>query len=105
MAILNEAIKEMFSKQLPLIATINEDGSPNLGPKRSMRVYDDETLIYNENTGGRTQVNIEKNPNVTVVIIDREKFRWYRFVGKASVHTEGKYYEDCKTWAEGNGSS
>lgn len=31
MAKLNEVIKEMFSKQLPIIATINDDGSPNLG--------------------------------------------------------------------------
>lgn len=66
-----------------------------------MRIYDDETLIYNENTGGRTQKNIERNPNVTVVIIDRENLDGYRFVGKAKIYTEGKYYDDCKQWAEG----
>lgn len=101
MAKLNNEMKEMFAKQLPLIATINEDGSPNLGPKRSMRILDDETIIYNENTGGRTLRNIQRNPKVTVVIIDRENLDGYRFVGEAEVHEEGKYYEEAKEWAVG----
>lgn len=31
----NEMI-EMFSKQLPIIATVNEDGTPNVGPKEQL---------------------------------------------------------------------
>lgn len=98
---LTNEMKEMFAVQLPIIATVNEDGTPNIGPKRSMRVYDDETIVFNENTGGRTQANIEKTGDATVIIVDREKLDGYRFVCEAKVYSDGKYYEEAKAWAEG----
>lgn len=101
MAKLTQEMKDMFAVQLPIIATVNDDNTPNVGPKRSTRVYDDETIIFNENTGGRTQANIERDGNITIIIIDREHLDGYRFVGKAEVHKEGKYYEEAKKWAEG----
>ena len=101
MAKLTNEMKEMFSVQLPIIATVNEDGTANVGPKRSGRIYDDETIVFNENTSGRTQKNIERTGNATIIVIDREKLDGYRFVGKATVYTEGKYYEEAKAWAEG----
>lgn len=47
-------MKTMLAAQLPVQTTTGEDGLPDLGPKRSMRVYSDIALIYNENTGERT---------------------------------------------------
>lgn len=47
-------MKEMLAKQLPIQATTNQEGIPDIGPKRSLRVYDNNKLIYNENTGGQT---------------------------------------------------
>ena len=98
---LTEEKKKMFSEQLPMIATVNEDLTANVGPKRSGRVYDDETIVFNENTAGRTERNIERTGNATIIIVDREKLDGYRFVGKAKVYKEGKYYEEAKKWAEG----
>lgn len=50
---LDEKMKAMLAVQLPVQATTEEDGLPDIGPKRSLRVYNDTALIYNENTGGR----------------------------------------------------
>lgn len=84
---------EMFSKQLPIIATVNDDGTPNVGPKRTCRIVDDY-IIFNENTGGRTLQNILRDGNVTIIIVDWDKLDGYRFVGKAQAHYEGsEYYE------------
>lgn len=65
---LTEEMKKMFSEQLPIIATVNEDLTANVGPKRSGRVYDDETIVFNENTAGRTERNIERTGNATIFL-------------------------------------
>lgn len=101
MAKLTQEMKDMFAVQLPIIATVNEDGTPNVGPKRSARLLDDETIIFNENTSGKTQKNIERTRDVTIIVIDREKLDGYRFVGKAQVYTSGEYYDGAVKWAEG----
>ncbi|HIB1590363.1 TPA: hypothetical protein ACWV6B_002745 [Salmonella enterica subsp. enterica serovar Muenchen] len=53
---LDEKMKAMLAVQLPVQATTGEDGMPDIGPQRSLRVYSDTALIYN----GRT--NAEKYP-------------------------------------------
>lgn len=97
----NEMI-EMFSKQLPIIATVNEDGTPNVGPKRTARISEGK-IVFNENTGGRTFENIKRDGNVTIIIVDWDKLDGYRFVGKAKVYTEGIHYEDACKYADQKG--
>lgn len=101
MSKLTDAMKEMIEKQLAYVATVSNDGMPNIGPKRSMRILDDNTLVYNENTGKQTMNNILANGKVAVAYADWAKLDGYRFVGKAEVFTEGKYYDEAVEWAKG----
>ena len=101
MAKLTDEMKELMSKQLAYIATVSSDGMPNIGPKRTMRIVDDSTLMYNENTGKQTQQNIKDNARVAVAYVDWEKLDGYRFVGKAEIFTEGKIFDDAVEWAKG----
>ena len=110
MAKLTDAIKELimeplnpkaWTAQLGWIATVREDGAPNIGPKRSCRIYDDSTLILNENTAGEIMKDIERGSKVAVAFANWDKLDGYRFVGTAEVHKEGKYYDEVKAWAEG----
>jgi len=101
MAKLTNEMKELMAKQLAYIATVSSDGMPNIGPKRTMRIVDDSTLMYNENTGKQTQQNIKDNARVAVAYVDWEKLDGYRFVGKAEIFTEGKIFDDAVEWAKG----
>ena len=98
---LTDEMKAMMAKQLAHISTVSADGRPNIGPKRTMRIYDDATLIYNENTGRRTMENLQNNGRASVSYVDWEKLDGYRFVGKAEVITEGKLFDDAVEWAKG----
>lgn len=93
-------MKDFFGKQLPYVATVSAEGVPNLGPKRTCRVLNDTTLIYNENTGKQTLKNILANGNISVAISDWGKLDGYRFAGKAEVYTAGEYFELCVKYAE-----
>lgn len=101
MAKLTDEMKEMIKTQLAYIATTDENGNPNLGPKRSMRLYDDNTLVYNENTCKQTMNNIIKTGRASVAVANLEKITGFRFSGKAEIQTEGKMYDEAVKWAEG----
>jgi len=99
MAKLTDAIKDLilnpvkegaWTAQLGWIATVREDGAPNLGPKRSCRIYDDATLVWNENTAGEIMKDIERGSKVAIAFANWDKLDGYRFVGTAEVHKEGK---------------
>ncbi len=95
MAELTQAMKDIIASQQCFIATVNEDGTPNVGPKRSTRVLNDTTLIFNEGTAGSTYRNVLAGSKVAIAVVDREVNDGYRFVGKPEVLTEGEVYEQA----------
>ena len=52
MAQLTQEMKEMIGAQQCFLATVSKEGVPNNAPKRSTRVFNDETLMFSEGTGG-----------------------------------------------------
>jgi len=98
---LDDAMKAMLSTQLPIQATVSKEGLPDIGPKRSLRLYDDNTLIFNENTGGQTLQNIRDGSRIAVAIIDREVLDGYRFIGKPEIFSEGTApYDNALAFAQ-----
>ena len=93
MAKLTPEMKEMIMTQQCFHATVSSDGIPNIAPKRSTRVFDDETLIFNEGVGGITWQNILDGSKVAVGVVNREILDGYRFIGTPEVITEGPLYE------------
>ncbi len=81
MAKLTKEMKTMFEQQLSVIATASKDGIPNIGPKGSMYIFDDETLVYSEGTGEKTLKNLQQNPIAAVMVVDREKTDGYQVKG------------------------
>lgn len=101
---LNDAMQAMLAEQTPILATvIKESGLPNIGPKRSLRVYDSNHLIFNENTGGQTLENIKQGSKIAIAVIDRPNLDGYRFVGTPEVHLDGVFYENAVQYAADNG--
>lgn len=93
MAKLTQEMKEMILTQQCFHATVSKDCIPNNAPKRSTRVFDDETLIFSEGTGNITYRNILDGSKVAVAVVDREKLDGYRFLGTPEVFTEGEIYD------------
>ncbi len=85
---LNDDMKNLIKEQLAYIATVDNDGHPNVGPKRTMRVLDDERLIFCENTDGQHHANIKANGKISVAFVNREANHGYRFVGRATSFTD-----------------
>ena len=95
MAKLTQEMKEMILTQQCFHATVSTEGIPNNAPKRSTRIFDDETLIYNEGTGGNTYKNIQDGSKISVAVVNRETIDGFRFVGTPEIITFGLIYDQA----------
>ena len=93
MARLTDEMKDFLKGKMVYVATIGPEGLPNIGPKGSFRIIDDEHIGWNESTGKQTFANLQKNPNVAVAVADRETRIGYRISGKAELLTKGPLYD------------
>ena len=99
MAKLSPEMQAMIADNQCWVATVGPEGIPNLGPKRSTRVLDDEHLLFNEGTGRHTLENLKVNPKVAVAVVNAERSDGYRFLGTAELLTAGELYEAARQLA------
>ena len=68
MAKLTEEAKKIIAEYGPaLIATASKEGKPNISPKGSFRILDDEHVIFADITSPRAMVNLKDNPQLTAI--------------------------------------
>jgi predicted pyridoxine 5'-phosphate oxidase superfamily flavin-nucleotide-binding protein len=70
-------------------ATVCEDGSPNLSPKGTTRVWDHDRLFFAEICSPQTLTNIRRGSLVEVNVVDPFIRKGYRFKGPAVIHERG----------------
>jgi len=94
MGILTQEMKDFVNKQrMGFVATVSPDNSPNLSPKGTTVVYNDENLIFTGIRSEHTLSNLEKNPLVDINVVNPIKRKGYRFKGTATTLSEGKEFE------------
>jgi predicted pyridoxine 5'-phosphate oxidase superfamily flavin-nucleotide-binding protein len=97
MAILSEDMKRVVREQrLGFYATTCEDGSPNLSPKGTTYVLDDDHLFFADIRSPQTVANIRRGSLVEVNVVDPFVRKGYRFKGPAVVHERDTApYREC----------
>jgi predicted pyridoxine 5'-phosphate oxidase superfamily flavin-nucleotide-binding protein len=104
MAILTDDMKRVIREQsLGFVATVCPDGTPNLSPKGTMAVWDDDTLIFADLASPSTIANLLDNPAVEVNVVDPLRRKGYRFKGRASVHHTGPLFNQAVRFFEEHG--
>ena len=105
MPILTPEMQRCVDAQLGFVATVCADGSPNLSPKGTIAVWDDDHLVFADIRSPGTVANLRANPAVEVNVVDQLTRKGYRFKGTASVHTEGEVFERGIDFYEARGSA
>ena len=94
--IIGEDMRAVIAAQrLCFAATITPEGRPNLSPKGTIRVWDDEHLFFCDIASPGTRENLVTNPWIELNVVDTISRRGYRFFGKASIHTEDEIYKNA----------
>jgi hypothetical protein len=71
MGILTTAMRRMVEEQrLGFAATVCPDGTPNLSPKGTTSVWDDDHLIFADIHSPGTVANLRHNPAIEINVVD-----------------------------------
>ena len=90
MGILTDDMKRLVNEQqLGFHATVCPDGSPNLSPKGSTRVWDDDHLFFADICSPQTIANLWAGSLIEVNVVDPFVRKGYRFKGRAVIHEPG----------------
>ena len=90
---ITEKIGKFVSQQkLGFVATVSPNGTPNLSPKGTISVLDENTLVFANIRSQQTIENLEKNPSIEINIVDPFSRRGYRFKGIAKIISDGEEY-------------
>jgi predicted pyridoxine 5'-phosphate oxidase superfamily flavin-nucleotide-binding protein len=92
-ALTNDMQRVVREQRLAYVATVNPDGTPNLSPKGTTTVWDDDHLIFADIRSPGTVANLRRNPAVEVNVVNWFTRKGYRFSGMATVHTDGPLFE------------
>lgn len=81
------------SQKLGYVATVSDDGTPNLSPKGTIIAWDENTLAFADIRSPNTIKNLEKNPSLEINVIDPLLRKGFRIKGKGTIIKNGKMYE------------
>jgi uncharacterized protein len=95
MGILSEDMKRVVSEQrLGYVASVCADGTPNLSPKGTLTIWDDDHLVFADIVSPGTIANLQGNASVEINVVDPLVRKGYRFKGVATVFPEGPLFEE-----------
>src|SRR3990172_4853135 len=101
---LTDDMKRVVREQrLGYVATVCPDGTPNLSPKGTTTVWDDDHLVFADIASPGTVANLRHTPTVEINVVDPMLRKGYRFKGTATVVTEGPLFEDLCAFYERQG--
>src|SRR5262245_59440842 len=96
MGLLTADMKRVVGEQrLGFVATVCPDGTPNLSPKGTVAVWDDDHLVFANIRSPGTLANLRANPSIEVNVVDPFLRKGYRFKGTSAIVESGSIYDDA----------
>ena len=106
MGVLSDDMKRVVERQrLGFVATVCPDGTPNLSPKGTVAVLDDDHLIFADIRSPGTVANLRANPGIEVNVVDPFVRKGYRFKGRAEIVEAGADFDRLLEFYSGRGIS
>ena len=95
MGSLTDDMKRVVRQQrMGFMATISADGTPNLSPKGTSTVWDDDHLVFANLGSPGTIENLRHNSACELNVLDGFLRKGYRFKGTAELLTSGQLFEE-----------
>jgi uncharacterized protein len=101
----NDMRRVIDEQQLGFIATVCPDGTPNLSPKGTTSVWDDDHLVFADICSPTTIANLRQNSVLEINIVDPLLRKGYRFKGTATILSEGPQFEELLEFYRKRGST
>jgi uncharacterized protein len=94
LGVLSEEMQELvLAQRLGFHATVRSDATPNLSPKGTTTVWDEDHLVFADIASPGTIANLRVNPAIEINVVDPIVRKGWRFAGRAELHEHGPVYE------------
>ena len=104
MSLITPEIKEFLERQkLGFVATVSEDGTPNISPKGTIIGWTSELLAFANIRSPDTVNNLKNNPNVEINVIDSLLRKGYLFQGTSRILNDGQIYDEILEYYKNHG--
>ena len=99
MGLISEPVRRFLEiLKLGYVATVSEDGLPNVSPKGTIMGWDSETLVFADIRSPDTMRNLECNPFVEISVIDPLVRKGFLFRGRSRIVRGGDLYDEAVSW-------
>ena len=104
MGALTDEMRSLVDRQrLGYVATVTPDGKPNLSPKGTTAVWDEDRLVFADIASPRTIKNLQRNAALEVNVVDPLTRKGFRFKGTGEVVKEGRLFDDVVAFYRARG--
>ena len=93
MARIPKEVQEFVSGKMAWVATAAPDGMPNTTPKGSVKIVDDEHVVFADLFSRKTRENLKANPKIAVTVIDQATHKGYQIKGSAEMLESGPLFQ------------
>ena len=66
---------------------------PNATPKGSVKVIDDEHIVFADLFSLKTRANLQENPHVAITVIDAQSGQGYQIKGTSELIADGPMFD------------
>jgi predicted pyridoxine 5'-phosphate oxidase superfamily flavin-nucleotide-binding protein len=88
-----EVVQEFLKNKMAWVASASPDGLPNVTPKGTVQVLDDEHLVFADLFSLKTRENLQKNPKAAVTVVDEKTHKGYQLKGSVELISSGPLFE------------
>ena len=104
MGVLTDEMRSLVDRQrLGYVATVTPYGEPNLSPKGTTAVWDEDRLVFADIASPRTIKNLQRNAALEVNVVDPLTRKGFRFKGTGEVVKEGRLFDDVVAFYRARG--
>ena len=94
---IQKAIKE---QGVYILGTSSKENVPNLIYVKFLKVYNDSQILIADNKFFKTEKNLKENPQMSFVILDKERGKSYQLKGGVEIYQNGPIFEETVKWVE-----
>lgn len=104
MGIMSDAVRrEIDTERMAYVASVNDDGTPNLSPKATLATVDADHVAFCDIASPRTLANIASRPAVEANVVDLIRRKGWRLAGTARVVDGGAEFDSLAQLFRGRG--
>jgi len=89
-----KVVQDFLPGKLAWVATVSRDGMPNVTPKGSLKLLDEQHVMFADLFSLKTRRNLLENSHVAVTVVDPATAKGYQLKGTAEVVDSGPLFSE-----------